>query len=65
MAMIEMKGVSKWYGAVIGVNEVTLDIGPGIIAGVILELQVKPFEALQFVEDIQAAPPAIAFQLIA
>jgi ABC-2 type transport system ATP-binding protein len=29
-AAVEIIGASKWYGAVIGVNEVTLDIGPGI-----------------------------------
>jgi ABC-2 type transport system ATP-binding protein len=27
---VEIVGASKWYGAVIGANEVTLDIGPGI-----------------------------------
>jgi ABC-2 type transport system ATP-binding protein len=30
MAVIELHGVSKWYGEVIGLNHVTTSIGPGI-----------------------------------
>lgn len=30
--MIELKNVSRWYGLVIGVNDVTATIGPGITA---------------------------------
>ena len=30
MSGVEIRDASKWYGAVIGVNEVTLDFGPGI-----------------------------------
>ena len=30
MSSVEIRDASKWYGAVIGVNEVTLDFGPGI-----------------------------------
>src|SRR5262245_58956468 len=29
-ALVDFQSVSKWYGAVIGVNEVTLQLGPGI-----------------------------------
>jgi ABC-2 type transport system ATP-binding protein len=29
-AVIEARGLSKWYGPVIGLNDVTCDIGPGI-----------------------------------
>ncbi|MFA5862577.1 MAG: ABC transporter ATP-binding protein [Candidatus Thermoplasmatota archaeon] len=30
MTILETKGLSKWYGNVIAVNDVSLDIGPGI-----------------------------------
>ncbi len=30
MAVIDLDGVSKWYGEVIGLNDVTTSIGPGI-----------------------------------
>ncbi len=29
-ATIELRGVSKWYGSVVAVNEVSFDVGPGI-----------------------------------
>ena len=29
-ALVELREASKWYGAVIGVNEVSLELGPGI-----------------------------------
>jgi ABC-2 type transport system ATP-binding protein len=32
MAVIELQGVSKWYGEVIGLNNVTTAVGPGITA---------------------------------
>ena len=28
--VIELEGVSKWYGPVIGLNKLTLRIGPGV-----------------------------------
>ena len=30
--MVELRGVSRWYGDVIGVNDVSCSIGPGITA---------------------------------
>jgi ABC-2 type transport system ATP-binding protein len=30
MTVLEAKGLSKWYGNVIAVNDVTMDVGPGI-----------------------------------
>ena len=30
--MIELQNVSRWYGEVIGVNDVTCTIGPGLTA---------------------------------
>jgi ABC-2 type transport system ATP-binding protein len=30
MSVVELRQVSKWYGEVIGLNDVTVDVGPGV-----------------------------------
>src|ERR1700729_1520248 len=30
MTVIEIKNVSRWYGNVVAVNDITMDIGPGV-----------------------------------
>ena len=30
MTMIELRNVSRWYGNVVAVNDITMDIGPGV-----------------------------------
>ena len=34
-ALLVFDGVSKWYGPVIGVNQVTLELRPGVITGLV------------------------------
>ena len=29
MTVIQLKNVSRWYGNVVAVNDITMDIGPG------------------------------------
>ena len=30
MTAIELRNVSRWYGNVVAVNDITMDIGPGV-----------------------------------
>ena len=30
MTVIQIKNVSRWYGNVVAVNDITMDIGPGV-----------------------------------
>ena len=30
MTTIELRNVSRWYGNVVAVNDITMDIGPGV-----------------------------------
>ena len=30
MTVIELRNVSRWYGNVVAVNDITMDIGPGV-----------------------------------
>ena len=30
MTVIQLKNVSRWYGNVVAVNDITMDIGPGV-----------------------------------
>jgi len=30
MTVIEIKNVSRWYGNIVAVNDITMEIGPGV-----------------------------------